>query len=225
MKLVRLLHRFLVRQAMPAAAIRYYERLSDAVAGFYLAPLCDDIAREIAPDARILDVGTGPGHLPVLLATRNPRWHVTAVDLAPACIRAARARAERAGVAERVSFVCGNAAAVNDRFDLVVSTCSLHHWRYPRRELARMAVLLKPAGQIWVLDDAAEATAAARHAWVLRVEGAFDAGRLFRTVFLFESRHLAYRERELRRLAQRAGLEVRSWQQRDVFFLAKFFVP
>lgn len=221
MKWARVLHRLLVRQAMPAAAVRYYERMSDAVAGFYLEPVCVEIEREAAPDARILDVGTGTGHLPALLASRNPRCRVTGVDLAPACIRAARRRAAAAGVSDRVDFVCGDVSAARGPFDLVVSTCSMHHWRYPRRELAGIARALTPSGCVWLLDDSADATDEERREWVRRVERAFDAGRLFRTVFMFESRHLAYGEHEVRALAKAAGLRVDRLARRDVFFVAR----
>jgi SAM-dependent methyltransferase len=50
---------------------------------------------------RLLDLGCGPGHDAVHLARRGHR--VVAVDLSPAMVAAARARAAAAGVADRVS--------------------------------------------------------------------------------------------------------------------------
>ena len=221
MRIIRLLHRALVRQSMPAAAVPYYARLADAAADLYLTPVCQAIEEAFPAGARILDVGTGTGHLPVLLAGRNPRYDVTGVDLAASCIRAARARGERAGLSDRVRFVHGDVTAAEGPFDLAVSTCSLHHWRNPRRELARMGASLRPGGEAWVLDDSADVTEDERREWVRRVRRAFADGWLFRAVFLFESRHLAYGDAEVRGLARSAGLQVIRMDRRDVFFLAR----
>lgn len=221
MGLVRFFHRFLVRQTMPAAAVNYYGRMCDAAGPFYLKPLSEEINREFAQGIHILDVGTGLGHLPVLLAQENPRHHITALDLSPACIRAARARALQAGVDARVRFVRDEVSALQGKFDLVVSTCSLHHWRHPAQVLKNMAGLLNAAGQIWLLDDSCDVSEEDRSMWVRKVESAFDAGILFRTVFNFESRHLAYREAEIRSLCDQAALQISSFRIRDVFFLVK----
>ena len=221
MGLLRLLHRFMVRQTMPSAAVSYYEKMSAGVLKLYLKPFSEEVNEAFRQGIRILDVGTGTGHLPVLLTQANRRHHVTGLDLSRACIRSAQARANQAGVSERVRWVCGEVGELRDTFDLVVSTCSLHHWRYPGRMLRSMARRLNEGGQIWLLDDSGDASGSARSAWVRKVEASFDAGILFRTVFNFESRWLAYTEAEIRSLCSAAGLRVSDFRLRDVFFLAK----
>ena len=220
MKPLRLLHRCLVPQAMPAAAVGYYDRMSEGVAGFYLAPLVEDINAAFGAGISILDVGTGTGHLPVLLARGNGRFRITGLDLSGASIRRAQAHAERAGVSRNIRFIHGGISDIHDRYDLVVSTCSLHHWRSPVRMLRGMGDLLAHSGRLWIMDDSGDAAASERREWVRRVEGAFDAGFLFRTVFNFEIRHLAYREHEIRALCRRARLQVLDFRRRDVFFVA-----
>jgi len=221
MRLVRLLHRFLVRQTMPSVAVGYYERMSSGVRDFYLKPLGKEINDAFDQGARILDVGTGTGHLPVLLAQTNRYHHITGLDLSRSCIRSAKARADQAGVSERVRFLRGEVSDLRDRFDLIVSTCSLHHWRYPAQMLRSMASLLNGTGRIWLLDDSGDVSEDARREWVNRVEASFDAGILFRTVFNFESRHLAYKEKEIRSLLDEAGLQLSEFRISNVFFLAK----
>jgi len=61
----------------------------------------------------------------------------------------------------------------------------------------------------------------ARHQWVERVEKAANPGRLFRTVFRFESRFLAYSRDELAAMVAKAGLELIEFKTRDVFFIAR----
>jgi ubiquinone/menaquinone biosynthesis C-methylase UbiE len=81
MGVVRLLHRFLVRQTMPSFAVSYYERMSNGVRDFYLKPFSDEINEAFNKAARILDVGTGTGHLPILLARGNK--HSQIIGLVP----------------------------------------------------------------------------------------------------------------------------------------------
>ena len=221
MRMIRTLHRFLVRQTMPAVAVAYYGKMCAGIADFYLGPLVEEINREFAQGARILDVGTGTGHLPMMLARSNPRHQICGLDISSTCLRSAEARAETAGVSGRVRFVRAEVRDLRDRFDLVVSTCSLHHWRYPVRMLKGMAGLLADAGQLWLMDDFGDVSEDARRAWVQRVEASFAAGLLFRSVFNFESRHLAYREKEIRPLCDQAGLHIAGFRMKDVYFLAK----
>ena len=206
---------------MPAMSAGYYERMSDGIQEFYLLPLSEEINRTFSNGARILDVGTGTGHLPILLARGNERHHVTGLDLSRSFLRRAAARANEAGMGQRVTFFHGRVEAVEDRFDLIVSTCSLHHWRHPAAMLKAMAGRLKDAGQIWLMDDAGDASEDARRDWVRRVEASFDAGILFKTVFTFESGHLAYNETEIHALCDEAGLRISDFRIRGVFFLAK----
>lgn len=206
---------------MPAMAVDYYDRMSDGVANFYLGPVAEDIKRTFNNGAHILDIGTGTGHLPILLAQGNPNHQVTGLDLSRSFIQRAQVNADKAGVSQRVKFINGNISEVRDKFDLIVSTCSLHHWRHPTAMLKGMTHLLTEAGQIWLLDDFGDASEDARKDWVRKVEASFNAGSLFRLVFNFESKHLAYNESEFRSLCEQAGLLLSEFRTRDVFFLAK----
>jgi hypothetical protein len=87
--------------------------------------------------------------------------------------------------------------------------------------LRALKQLLGPGGQIWILDDAAEASPAERKEWVRQVWGAAKAGALFRGVFWLESRFLAYSHGEVKRAGDEAGLRVAQWSTRKVFFVAK----
>ncbi|MCY3020026.1 MAG: class I SAM-dependent methyltransferase [Planctomycetota bacterium] len=223
MKLLRLAHRCLVQQTMPRWAANYYERLVDAVADAYLKPFCDEVSAAFPQALRILDAGTGTGQLPVFLARARPDWHVTGVDLSVRCLELACAKAERAGVAARVSWLRASLESIPlsaASMDLVLSTLSLHHWRRPASVLRELARVLKPGGEIWLLDDAAEASRASRAEWAAEVERLSHAGLLFRCVYWFESRYLAYSKEEVAALAAAAGLTMHAHEMRGVFFLA-----
>jgi ubiquinone/menaquinone biosynthesis C-methylase UbiE len=196
----------------------------DAIADVYLLPLCDEVFQAFRGPAEILDAGTGTGQLPVLLARGRTGYRVTGVDLSARCVAVAREKARQAGVADRVTFLQSNLENLplpTAGMDLVISTCSLHHWRRPERVLRELARVLKPGGELWLLDDSAEASAASRAAWVAEVERRARAGWLFRSVFRFESRCLAYSQAEVEALAAAADLRIASFELRGVFFLAR----
>src|SRR5437879_79176 len=51
-----------------------------------------------------LDVGTGPGQIPIKLALKNPRLQILGFDLSETMLEKARKGAELRGVQDRVSF-------------------------------------------------------------------------------------------------------------------------
>lgn len=76
---------------------------------------------QIMAAPRIVDLGTGSGIIPVVLAKRCLRAQITAVDISSAALKVASANAERHGAAVR--FLEGDwyTPLGNERFDLIVS--------------------------------------------------------------------------------------------------------
>jgi ubiquinone/menaquinone biosynthesis C-methylase UbiE len=133
-----------------------YERLAGHVAGrLYGRVAADLVAAAFPPGARILDVGTGPGLLPLRIAAACPQLTVHAVDLSPQMIDRARQTAAAAGQAEAVTFTVADVARLpfpDDTFDLVVSTISQHHWTDPGAGLRELNRVLRPEAQAWIYD-------------------------------------------------------------------------
>jgi release factor glutamine methyltransferase len=85
---------------------------------------------EVKPDERVLDMGTGSGVNAILAATRGAE--VVAVDINPHAVEAARANAERNGVADLVSIGRSDLFdGVEGRFDLIVFDPPFR-WMRPR---------------------------------------------------------------------------------------------
>ena len=116
------------------------------------------VAQEIAAaldHGAVLDVGTGPGRLPIELATLAPGLHVTGVDLSPGMVNVARGHASKRRLQDRATFLTGNAAALpvpDASFDLVVSTLSVHHWDDQAAGLRELHRAMRPSGVTWVFD-------------------------------------------------------------------------
>lgn len=126
-----------------------------------LVPHYDEMVREglsvlealVAPDARIVDLGTGTGRLAEALAGAMPRAEVLALDVDPRMLEAARMRLARFG--ERVSLVAQSFHEPLPACDAVVASLSLHHVHELERKVAVHRAIhdaLAPGGVLVVLD-------------------------------------------------------------------------
>jgi release factor glutamine methyltransferase len=95
--------------------------------------LGEAILAEVTTDDRVLDMGTGCGVNAVLAATKST--DVTAVDINPHALTAARANADRNGVGDRVTVARSDVfSGVSGRFDLIVFDPPFR-WFTPRDHL------------------------------------------------------------------------------------------
>ena len=95
-----------------------FGRLYSAWYDHYMAPgvfkvletdLHGRFMERVGSGSRVLDVGCGGGQHAVHMASRRPDLRVVGVDLSPELVRRSRRLAAKAGVADRVEFVEGNA--------------------------------------------------------------------------------------------------------------------
>lgn len=116
--------------------------------------VAEQVSEEITT-GRILDVGTGPGYLPIEIAKLVPGVEVTGIDVSKDMVKIARRNAEKSRLQKRVRFehMDANKMLYRDSyFDLVVSTGSFHHWKKPMRVLNEIHRVLKDGGQAWIYD-------------------------------------------------------------------------
>ena len=111
----------------------------------------------IAPDARVLDIGTGCGAVALAIAAERRGALVTATDIDPACIAVCRRNAERLGlpVATKVADCF---EGIDGRFDVIVSNPPYVDDHDPRidegdlRFEPRQALLGGPAGGLDIIE-------------------------------------------------------------------------
>jgi ubiquinone/menaquinone biosynthesis C-methylase UbiE len=149
-------------ESIPAPGARIYAVIARK------GPQLRDLRQAVAEEAiatltagRVLDVGTGPGYLPIALAQRAPQLAIDGIDLSHAMVTIARKNAEKSGVANRVRFQRANAADLpfeDGSFGLIISTLSLHHWSQPLECLTEIHRVLKPQHEAWIYDARRDTT-------------------------------------------------------------------
>lgn len=112
----------------------------------------------------VLEIGAGAGANTAVLAATHPRAAITATDIDPAMVAAARARLARFG--GRIAVQQADTTRLpfdDDSFDAAVSLLMLHHvldWESAIREVARV---LRPGGRLIGYDLNATRSARALH--------------------------------------------------------------
>jgi len=143
-------------ERIPGPLASLYEKATRLVIKSYYAQVAEEILSTFHQGIS-LDLGTGPGYLPIEMVKRSPEVRIIGVDLSRALIRMARANALRTGCAGRVHFEVGNASRLrfpDASFDMVVSTGMLHVLRDPVRVLGECWRVLKPGHEAWIYDPA-----------------------------------------------------------------------
>lgn len=156
-----------------------FEKLSGIVAIFYNAVIAKgftylyhQIAEEIVAgvqSGKVLDIGTGPGHLAIEIAKLNNQLEIVGLDLSPKMINIARKNAAAAKIGNpqkrtigaRVKFEVVDAHNLpyhDNSFDFVYSTFSLHHWRNRVKVLNECLRVVKNDGLVWIYDFIRDAT-------------------------------------------------------------------
>ncbi len=123
--------------------------------GLLNRPFVKMILAEGPEKACVLDIGTGPGWIPVELALQRPEWEIWGMDISADMVERARCHAVEAGVADRVHFSCGSATRLpfqNGDFDMVTSHFMLHHLDQPELLFNEMARVTRGGGRILIKD-------------------------------------------------------------------------
>jgi len=116
-----------------------------------------DRFREYFPDfseGHVLDLGCGPGDIPIRFARALPACRITGVDASEPMIGLAGVAVKQAGLADRITFRCERFQAVSlvEPVDAAVSNSLLHHVPNPLQFWYRLRQLVKPGSPVLVMD-------------------------------------------------------------------------
>lgn len=104
---------------------------------------------------RMLDIGTGPGHIPLLVCERIAGATVVGVDLSKNMLRHAERHRAASKHRDRVEYRLADAKGLglpDGSFDAVFSNTILHHIPDPRPFLAEANRARKPGGVLLIRD-------------------------------------------------------------------------
>lgn len=110
---------------------------------------------ELGAAGKMLDIGTGPGHMPLLVCAKIEDAHITGIDLAETMLVHARGELAKSAFADRVAFELADAKKLKfeaDSFDVVFSNTILHHIPQPASLLREARRVLKPGGVLLIRD-------------------------------------------------------------------------
>ena len=143
-------------ERIPGLLASSYEKASRMVIDSYYRQVADEIVSNIR-QGRVLDLGTGPGYLPVEIVKRAPDINITGVDLSRKLIHMARINAQQEGLSSQLRFEVGNSARLrfdDSVFDMVISTGMLHSLKNPVHVLMEVKRVLKLGADAWIYDPA-----------------------------------------------------------------------
>ena len=155
MKMSVVRHKIAIER-MPGLMASVYEKAARMVIGSYYGQVADEIVSRLK-SGMVLDLGTGPGYLPIEIVKRAPDIRVVGIDLSAKLIKMAEENAERGGVADKLHFEVGDAARLrfgDNSYDMVFSTGMLHSLKEPVRVIEECRRVLKPSGEAWIYDPA-----------------------------------------------------------------------
>ena len=110
----------IVPERMPGFAAGLYDRVAQTAISTYYGRIADEITARLN-SGHILDIGTGPGYLPIEVVRRAPNIRVDGIDLCRKVIKIAQRNAAEAGVAAKIRLEVGDANKLrfeNDSYDI-----------------------------------------------------------------------------------------------------------
>jgi ubiquinone/menaquinone biosynthesis C-methylase UbiE len=151
-----------------------------------------------------LEIGPGPGYVGLDWLDRTRGTRLTGLDSNADMVELARSRAVERRLADRATYLRGNAEAApfeNAAFDAVFSVRSLHEWLDPVATLSEIWRVLKPGGRVCVSDLRRDLSATARSFIGRRMPSSQTCAGLMASI------DAAYTAAEVRALLVRAGCE------------------
>lgn len=148
----------------------------------------------------VLDVGAGPGNIPLELARRREDARLVAVDLSSGMLRLAREKFRGQGLTGQFRVVCAHSEHLPFRdgtFDTAFTHSTLHHLADPRPSLSEIARVTAP-GSPFLIRDLRRPPAPLVALYVSLFGMGYD--KLMKKMYR-ESLHAGYTFREMRAFA------------------------
>lgn len=124
-------------------------------------PALDGVVEKLEAGASVADIGCGYGASTIIMAEAYPRSRFAGFDFHPPSIERARAAADAAGVADRVTFAVADATAFpGEGYDLIGFFDCFHDLPTPETAAGRVYEALAPDGAVLMVEPMAGRTTA-----------------------------------------------------------------
>ncbi|AQS68501.1 class I SAM-dependent methyltransferase [Streptomyces pactum] len=140
--------RFQALQAEETARV-YDQALVDTI-----VPLAPGLPERLRAGIDVLDVGTGQGHAPLVLAKAFPASRFLGIDQSEAAVETARAEAARVGLGN-VRYRAADSTRTSGEYDLITAFDVIHDLARPAETLTAIARALRADGTFLMGDIAA----------------------------------------------------------------------
>lgn len=136
---------------MEGCVARWYAATTRKALGEYEA-LARQVAAELPPRRRVLELAPGPGYFAIELA-KLEKYQITGLDISKTFVEIAQKNATEAKV--EVDFRQGNASSMpleSETFDFLLCRAAFKNFTEPVRALQEMWRVLKASGKALIID-------------------------------------------------------------------------
>lgn len=116
------------------------------------------VIKKVAPvkNAKVLEIGPGPGWGGISLVKQRPDLILDGIEASFDMIEIATQNAKKSNLEGKIFYFKGNGEEMSmipdNKYDLVISRESLHHWNEPEKVFVEIARVLKPNGKVCIYD-------------------------------------------------------------------------
>ncbi|MHA1384681.1 MAG: class I SAM-dependent methyltransferase [Candidatus Helarchaeota archaeon] len=165
-------------------------------------------------NSRVLEIGSGPGWISILLAQEDPSLEIAGIELSDDMLAVSNENKKASGVEHNVKFVKGDAKNMpfeDNSFDAIISNDSLHHWDDPVWVFNEIARILKKGG-VFIIKDC-------RRDIGLRAKVIIKLAKIFMPKTMYKgwvsSIKSSYTQNELEKMLKHSSLK--DWEIRTTF--------
>lgn len=119
-----------------------------------IVPLVPGLTERLREGIDVLDVGTGQGHAPLVLARAFAASRFNGLDQSESAIETARAEAARAGL-DNLRYTLADSTRITGEYDVITAFDVIHDLARPAETLSAIAQALRPGGTFLMGDVAA----------------------------------------------------------------------
>ncbi|MFI8522587.1 class I SAM-dependent methyltransferase [Streptomyces sp. NPDC085481] len=119
-----------------------------------IVPLVPGLTERLREGIDVLDVGTGQGHAPLVLARAFAASRFNGLDQSESAIETARAEAARSGL-DNLQYTLADSTRIIGEYDVVTAFDVIHDLARPAETLSAIAKALRPGGTFLMGDIAA----------------------------------------------------------------------